>query len=231
MPAGVAVILGIIVAVAATVLAYIFILPESKRSALPKFFQFVADLFNFKYLVLEKILKALYIFNTLACVGVGFFMLFCFQRSWWGGGIIYEGYWGLIVMILGPVVVRLMYEGMMLIILLVKNTIELNQKFNAQEGSVAEKMAAEEEQKKAEREQAARARQAYLDAQKAAQAQARAAQQLQYTAPQQQYTAQPPQYTAPQQPQQPYTAQPPQYTAPQQPYTAPQPQQPQDPQQ
>lgn len=217
MPVGVAVVLGVLVAVAATVLAYIFVLPDSRRASLPKFFRLVADFFNFKYLVLEKVLKALYIFNTLACIGIGFCMLFSVIRYGWYGPV-YIGYWGLIVMILGPVLVRLIYEGMMLIILLVKNTIELNQKFNAQPGSLAEQKREEERRKQAEREQAERARQAYLDAQRAAQAQAQqfAAQQAaqQYAAPR--YTA--PQYARPVQPTQPIQpAQPVQPTQPVQP--------------
>lgn len=198
MSSGVAYALGALVAIAATVLVYIFILPEDKKNTLPKFFQFAADLFNFKYLVLEKILKALYIFSTLACIGIGFFMLFSVTESWYGGAR-YTGYWGLVWILLGPVLVRLSYEGMMLVILLVKNTIELNNKITPQAGSAAEKQAQQEALKQQEREQAERARQAYLDAQKVAQAQAPQYAAPQYTAPQ--YTApQPPQYTAPQAP-------------------------------
>ena len=182
MPIYVAVILGVIVAIAGTVLAYLYILPEKKRASLPKFFQVVADLFNFKYLVLEKILKALYIFSTLACIGIGFFMLFSVTYGWFD--VSYMGFWGLLVIILGPVITRLIYEGSMLVILLVKNTIELNEKLIAQPGSEAERKAKEAAARQEEKERAERARQAYLDAQRVAQAQYAVRQPSPYTQPQ-----------------------------------------------
>ena len=80
MPVLVAEIIGIVVAIAGTVLAFIFLLPEKKRTSLNKFFQVIADIFNFKILFIEKILKALYIFVTLFCVVCGFFMLFSGER-------------------------------------------------------------------------------------------------------------------------------------------------------
>ncbi len=45
-----------ILAVAATVLALIFIVPEKRRSKLNAFGKFVQDTLNFKYLIVEKIL-------------------------------------------------------------------------------------------------------------------------------------------------------------------------------
>ena len=59
MPVYVATILGSVFAIAATVLSLIFITPENKRKTLNKFFAFLADLFNFKYLILEKIIGGL----------------------------------------------------------------------------------------------------------------------------------------------------------------------------
>ena len=128
--AGVFGILVTLVAIVATILICIMVLPENKRESLPKFFQILQDIFNFKSLLIEKILKVLYTFSTLFCVFVGFFMLFSFnssdifgytQTSWAGGS-------GLLLMILGPIVVRLAYEVLMMFILLVKNTIEINNK-------------------------------------------------------------------------------------------------------
>ena len=48
-------ILGLILAVAATVLAFIFIIPSKKREKLGGFFRFLHDVFNFKFLIIEKI--------------------------------------------------------------------------------------------------------------------------------------------------------------------------------
>lgn len=126
-----AAIIGGIFAIAGTVLSLIFITPEKKKAQLNKFLAFIHDLFNFKYLFLEKVLKTLYILSTLFCICFGFFALF--------SGVRYGGYYGpsrfhsfagvgLLVMILGPIIVRITYEGIMLFILLVKNTIQINNK-------------------------------------------------------------------------------------------------------
>lgn len=133
MPVTVAYVLGSIIALAATIAAFIIIVPEKKRANLKsKVLVYIHDLFNFKSLWLEKIIKFLYVFNTLACIGVGFFMLFSAEFGRWMGGI------GLLVIILGPIIVRIVYEFMMLTILGVKNLIDINNKLNPQPGSIAD---------------------------------------------------------------------------------------------
>ena len=126
-----------ILALVGTILSFVFITPEKRK--LPKFFSLIRDLFNFKYLILEKVLKALYIFWSLYYVLYGFFLLFAGFRttynydSWYGYGeesVEYYGYWGLLVMILGPIIVRIGYELVMLLVLLVKNTMEINKKLS-----------------------------------------------------------------------------------------------------
>ncbi|MBD9156729.1 MAG: ABC transporter permease subunit [Lachnospiraceae bacterium] len=61
-----------------------------------KFGKFLHDACNFKFLIVEKILQALYIFFTALVILVGFFMLFCSDWSGWMGGK------GILLMILGP---------------------------------------------------------------------------------------------------------------------------------
>ena len=130
------IILALISALAATVLAFIFIVPEKKRKKLNKIGVLLHDILNFKFLIVEKILQALYIFCTAFVIMAGFFMLFQFRsyyyRTYWGGG------WGLLIMIGGPIAIRLAYEGMMMMILLVKNVIQINNKLKAPEGENAE---------------------------------------------------------------------------------------------
>lgn len=132
MHIAIAVILGVLVAVAGTVLALIYITPENKRPGLNKFFAFLHDLFNFKFLILEKLLKVLYIFNTLFCIGFGFFGLFSGDSvpNYFTGKTQFQSYAlpSLLIMILGPIVTRLVYEGIMMFLLLVKNTTEINKK-------------------------------------------------------------------------------------------------------
>lgn len=120
-------ILAVLVAIAATVLAMIFITPESKREKLGSLGKFIHDLCNFKFLIIEKILKALYIFSTVFIVVFGFLNLFNFYTNW-NGDLRWGGLNGIAYMILGPIVIRLAYEITMLLVLLVKNTTAINNK-------------------------------------------------------------------------------------------------------
>ena len=121
-----ATIIGIIAGIAGVVLAYIFIVPEDKRSKLNGFGKFVHDLANFKFLIIEKILQALYIFLTIFTIVYGFFLLFSVEKVW--GQTIWNGWVGLIFMLVGPISVRLMFEFSMMFIILVKNTTQINTK-------------------------------------------------------------------------------------------------------
>ena len=126
MPVAVAYVLGFLFALAGVILALLFVTPEAKRPTLNKFLQVVADIFNFKQLLLEKILKCIYIFSTLFAIVAGFFMLFSVEKSYFGTRS--YALTGLLTMILGPIVIRLLFEGLMMFILLVKNTIDINKK-------------------------------------------------------------------------------------------------------
>ena len=124
-------IIATILAIIATVAAFILVVPESKREKLGRFGKFLHDAVNFKFLIVEKILQALYIFFTALVIFIGFFMLFCsdWSGSWMGGK-------GILIMILGPIAVRLSYELIMLAVLVVKNVIAINNKLrNQNEGT------------------------------------------------------------------------------------------------
>ncbi len=109
-------VVAVILAIAATVLVLIFVTPEKRRASLNRFFQVVADIFNFKGLLLENIAKTLYIFLTLFSILSGFFTLFRQPLN------------GLLMMILLPIVWRILFEFIMMTIILVKNVIQLNNK-------------------------------------------------------------------------------------------------------
>lgn len=212
MPVEIAITIGAILAVAATVAAYIFIIPDSKREGLNKFLKWVHDVCNFKLLYIEHILKALYILETAFCLIAGFLMLFSVIDGFFF--TVYVGWAGLLVMIVGPIITRLIYEALMLAVLHLKATREINDKLVIQPGSVAEQK--EKERIKAEQEAAERARlaqQQQLAQQQFAQQQYQqqiAQQQYQQQFGQPQYPAQPyPQYQQPQpMPQQPQVQQP-----------------------
>ena len=134
-------ILSIVLAIAATVLVLIFITPEKNREKLPKFFVIVADIFNFKHLLIENILKVLYIFSTLFSILYGFFNIFSFVPGGFtvnpytgavSETLVWTGWKGFLILIFAPIAIRLAYEGIMMFILLVKNTIDINKKLKNQ---------------------------------------------------------------------------------------------------
>lgn len=123
-------LIALVLAIAATVLAFIFIVPAKRRDQMGKFGKFLHDTCNFKYLIIEKILQALYIFATALVILAGFFMLFCSDWNGWMGGR------GILTMILGPIIIRVTYELLMMAVLAVKNIISINSKLrNQNEGA------------------------------------------------------------------------------------------------
>ncbi|MBQ8793572.1 MAG: hypothetical protein IJZ63_02370 [Clostridia bacterium] len=138
-------ILAAITALAAAILAFIFIVPEKRRVKLNQFGKFLHDLCNFKFLIIEKILQFCYVLATAFSIAAGFFMLFAVEKhysySYYGGGYSYSewiGYYGFIVMILGPIAVRIGYELMMMALLAVKNIIQINNKLKNQNEETAD---------------------------------------------------------------------------------------------
>lgn len=109
-------IVALVLGIVGTVLAYIFIMPKSKVKNLNKFWYFLHNVFNFKTLLVEKIFKALYVFATVYVICFGFFMLFVQFLT------------GLLTLLLGPILVRIMYEMIMMFILLVQNTAAIKNK-------------------------------------------------------------------------------------------------------
>lgn len=120
---------AILFAIAATVLAFIFIVPEKRREKLNAFGKFLHDTCNFKYLVVEKLLQAVYIFSTALVILNGFFMLFQVSYGRWLGGL------GIVSIIVFPILLRLLYELLMMAVILVKNVITINKKLKDQNGS------------------------------------------------------------------------------------------------
>ena len=124
------VIIGIIAVVITLVLSILVltkIMPKDKKDKLPRFFKFLAGIFNFDSLLIEKIFKFLYIFCTIFCVIFGFLLCFWIQTE---DSIRWAGYMGPVVLIAGPIILRLFYELFMLFILLVKDTHEINKKLS-----------------------------------------------------------------------------------------------------
>ena len=139
-----AIILGCIAAVIVTIYLYSKVLPQKLDGTFEKnIFQKLHDYFHFKKLYIESVLKFIFVLATVAVVCVGVFML-----------LGYTGYgrykdstflYGLIMIIGGPISLRLAYEGVMMFILLVKNVIEINNKLSKEKKAADPQPPIEEE--------------------------------------------------------------------------------------
>jgi len=116
------------------VLLVIFVLPESKKNKFGKIGLILHNIFNFKFLIIEKILQVLYILSTCICVFVGLFSLLGFE-GYLGHYMTWSGGTGLLLLLVGPITVRLFYELMMMGLLLVKNVIQINNKIKGEDSS------------------------------------------------------------------------------------------------
>lgn len=137
-----AMILGVVLTVISIVLLYLFVLPKKQNGKLPPFLQRLHDFFHFKKLFLEPILKFLYLLSTCFCIFFGLFLLFG-RVEYISHPFLstYSSYSestflrGLVLLVAGPIVLRILYEGAMLLILAARNLVEINQKFGAAPGT------------------------------------------------------------------------------------------------
>ena len=135
------IIIGIVLAVAATVFICVRVLPKKYDGRLDsKFLQFLHDFFNFKTFYVEALTKFIFVLLTCLCIFVGFLLMF--------GKFEYYGYFGMTftqstflyglgIMLLGPLVLRVTYEFVMMAILLVQNVIDINRKMKAPAANAA----------------------------------------------------------------------------------------------
>lgn len=147
---GILVLLGVAAVIAAMVLLCSKVLPASKDGTFTnKYLQALHDYFNFKKLYIESVLKFIFTLATVICVvaGVvgllmavfnllgGFVRLFDYGSGYFSymlGGFVVSVLGSAAVAVLGPVVLRLVYEGTMMFILLVKNVMEINGKLKSE---------------------------------------------------------------------------------------------------
>lgn len=135
------IIIGIVLAVAATIFICVRVLPKRYDGRLDsKFLQFLHDFFNFKTFYIEALTKFIFVLLTCLCIFVGFLLMF--------GKFEYYGYFGMTftqstflyglgIMLLGPLVLRVTYEFVMMAILLVQNVIDINRKMKAPAATAA----------------------------------------------------------------------------------------------
>ena len=153
MPYIVSTVIAGITALALTVLFFIFIYPEKKGQKLKKIkiVKIVADIFTFKDLLLDKILTALYVFSTLSCIVTGIlYLISCtYYTNWYGElRVTWLGGYGILILLGGPIAVRIAFEIIMMFVLLVKNTISINNKLSKLVNDKEEIVEEKEEPKK-----------------------------------------------------------------------------------
>ncbi len=147
MSASVASALTIVLSIIATIVCVIFFVPKKNREKFGKGFAKIHDFMNFKIFIVDYILKALYVLATAMCIFGGFLTIFTVKTVYTTTGTMFNQTreaqtslsadnigTGILIMILGPIIVRIVYELIMLAVVGVKNIIEINKKIpNAEE--------------------------------------------------------------------------------------------------
>ena len=115
-----AIILGVLAGLVCTILLYVKILPKKVDGTLGnKFWQWVHNFFRFKKLYIEEVLRFFYVLATVVCICVGVFLLLGYREIYAGFNYNTQTVYydrestvvaGLLLMILGPIALRLVFE-------------------------------------------------------------------------------------------------------------------------
>ena len=111
MSIGIAATIGMIATVAAIVLLYVKVLPKKYDGKLD-----------------NKYLKFLFVVGTVMCVCFGFFMMFSVTETYFGDQSNFTT--GLVLLIVGPITMRFIFELQMMGVMLVRNVMDINKKMN-----------------------------------------------------------------------------------------------------
>ncbi len=151
-----ATVVGILAAIALTVLLYIKVLPARLDGTFRKrITQFLHDYFNFKELYLEVVLKAVFAVASISCITVGLLgatvgnvielvknveiaIDYGYFGSWVWGQFFSNFFGGIALAVVGPLALRLVYELILMLVLLCKNVAEINRKLKTEEGETVE---------------------------------------------------------------------------------------------
>ncbi len=113
-------IIAFVIAIAAGIMIYFMFIKDNKPVS--QNLQKLKDLLDFKVMLIEPILKVIYIISTV------FIILFSF-------GLISTSFVSfLLVLIFGPISIRVVYELMMINIMIWKNTKEINENMAPKKG-------------------------------------------------------------------------------------------------
>ena len=128
-----AILVGFVATITLTILAYKFIIPEKRRPHLNKLGKFLHDAFNFKFLIIEKVLQFFYVLATIAVVSYGISMILgvYIYHSKYFSTTEWYGIYGILSAIVGPIAIRMTYEMILMFVLLVKNVMQINKKLES----------------------------------------------------------------------------------------------------
>lgn len=135
-------VLAIIIAIVATVFLCLKVLPAKYDGKFSnKALQHIHDYFNFKNLYLESVMKVLFTFLSIASVVTSLLAatlgnmirvikMITYEFSFFDivGNFVITLIGGVLAAVIIPLVLRLVYEGIIMFILLVKNVISINNK-------------------------------------------------------------------------------------------------------
>ena len=131
-------LIGGILALLTTILVFAFVMPRVKDGKLGNgFLQFLHDLFHFKHLYLEDILKFVYVLATFTAIFGGLIALLLSLTGNQETGEAVSPLLCLGVMVLGPIVLRIAYEIGIMAVMLVRNVVEINQRMKTIEQNKA----------------------------------------------------------------------------------------------
>lgn len=108
-------IIAAILAIVGGILVY-FLFIKKDNKGLSKKLVTLKELLDFRIMIIEPILKVLYLIGTIYVILVSFAFI---EISFWKF---------IVTLILGPIVIRLVYEGFLIMIMIWKNTKEIAQK-------------------------------------------------------------------------------------------------------
>ena len=109
-------IISFILSVIGGILVYIFFLNTKKEQKLSPFLKWLKSFLNFDKMMIEVILKVVYLVCTI------FVILSSFSYMAYDFGLFF------LYLVLGPVFIRLIYELILITICIWKNTTEINKK-------------------------------------------------------------------------------------------------------
>ena len=105
-------IIAIILAIIGGILAY-FLFVKAKQEPKNKFLKWLKEFLDFKVMWIEPIMKVLYYIATIFCILISFALIsFSFVSF-------------ILTLVLGPIFIRLVYEAVMMMIMIWRNTRDI----------------------------------------------------------------------------------------------------------